>query len=148
MGNILYYYEDIFEAITIFLNITFVLPTPNVQRFSIGTAQLFFCSFIILSRNDSFTYAVLVSSTVNESYCICREIIYYYFDHRTPFLNCHLRNYMKKLFLRNSILRDVFYIFKIVWNLGGTRNLCFHYGNFCMQISSFQISNLVSKISN
>jgi len=49
-----------------------------------------------------------------------REIIDYYFDHRIPFLNCHLRNCLKKLFLRNFTLRDAFYILKIVWNIGET----------------------------
>ena len=132
MGNILYNQENIFEAITIVLNVTFVQLIPDVQRFSISTAQLFFCSFTILSRNDSFAYAILISSTINESYCICREIIDYYFDNGLPFLNCHLRNCMKKLFLRNFILRDVFYMLKIVWNFRGAWNLCFHDGKFCM----------------
>ena len=92
MGNILYNQKNIFEAITIVLNVTFVQLIPGVQRFSIGTAQLFFFSFTILSRNNSFTYAVLISSTVNKRYCTCREMIEYYFDRRIPFLNCHMRN--------------------------------------------------------
>ena len=97
MGNILYNEKNIFEAITIVLNVTFVQLIPCVQRFAIGIAQLFFFSFVILSRNNSFTYGVLVSSTVNKSYCTCTEIIEYYFDRRIPFLNYHMRNYMKKI---------------------------------------------------
>ena len=92
MANILYNQKNTFKVITIVLNVTFVQLIPGVQMFSIGSAQLFFCSFIILGRNHSFTYAVLVSSTVNKRYCTGREIIEYYFDRRIPFLNCHMRN--------------------------------------------------------
>ena len=97
MGNILCNRKNIFKAITIVLNVAFVQLIPGAQRFSIGITQLFFFSFIILCRNNSFTYAVLVISTVNKSHCTCREIIEYYFDRRIPFLNYHMRNYMKKI---------------------------------------------------
>ena len=49
------------------MNVTFVQLIPGVQMFSIGSAQLFFFSFIVLSRNNYFTYAVLVNSNVNKS---------------------------------------------------------------------------------
>ena len=111
MGNILHNQKNIFEAITIVLSVTFVQLTPGVQMFSIGTAQLFFFSFVILSRNNSFTYGVLVSSTVNKSYCTCREIIEYYFDRRIPFLNSHMRNCSSKI--------AVLGMFSIFWKLSG-----------------------------
>ena len=133
MGNILYNQKNIFEAITIVLNVPFVQLIPGVQRFSIGTAQLFFCSCTILSRNHSFTYVVLVGSAVNKSHCTCREIIEYYFDCGIPFLNCHMRNCTNKLFFRNCSLRDVFYIWKILRNMGATWNLCFQGGKLCME---------------
>ena len=57
---------------------------------------------------------------------------------------------MKKLLLRNFILRDVCNIFQIIRNMGRTRNFCFQDGKFCIefQICSFEIGDLVSKISN
>jgi len=123
----------IFETVIIILNITFVELIFDIQRFCIGTTQLFFYSFTILSRNDSFSYAVFIGSIVNESYCICREIIDYYFNQRIPFLKGNLRNGIKKLFFWDFVLWDVVNILKIVWNFGGTWNLCFQDGKFYME---------------